>query len=278
MELTQRILDYWDKYLSEGSYLDELAGSVAVDDLFTATVELLRSSDYETLSTTLGFVQDLIIYSPGDERQAVKAAYPESIVVKAIETLLLSENHFLRQQTGYTLGKTCSYSSLPAMIEAFAWWRDRDPLMLPFFVGELGWLGAENFHDLVGQMISSPGFTTRWAAIDCLARSGGAKRQQQSRFDLLRNDHNYLVRQEAEHAYRVHLFRMRGSTEFYPEPPFEFTPQREAIDQKYQPAVVFSNIKVRFTKYLHELGQTDYTIDQLETFIENYVVVSRVNP
>jgi hypothetical protein len=44
MELTQRILDYYDKHLSEGSYLDELAGSVAVDDLFAATVELLQSS------------------------------------------------------------------------------------------------------------------------------------------------------------------------------------------------------------------------------------------
>jgi hypothetical protein len=55
MELTQRILDY-DKHLSEGEYLDEFAGSVAVNDWFAATVELLQSSDVETLPATLLFV------------------------------------------------------------------------------------------------------------------------------------------------------------------------------------------------------------------------------
>ncbi len=269
MELTQRILDYWNKYLSEGSYLDELAGSVAVDDLFAATVELLQSSDYETLSTTLGFVQDLIIYSPGDERQAVKAAYPESIVVKAVETLLLSKNHFLRQQTGYTLGKTCSYSSLPAMIEAFDWWRDRDPLMLPFYMGELGWLRAENYDELADSMISSPCFITRWASISCFA--GSSKRECQRRFDWLRNDRSELVRLEAEYDYRVHLFRARGGKEFSAEPLFQITPERAAIDKQYEPAVTFTAIKVAFENHLSKNNLTDYTIAQLETFIEEYV-------
>jgi hypothetical protein len=274
MELTQRILDYYDKYLSEGSYLDELAGSVAVDDLFAATVELLQSSDYETLSTTLGFVQDLIIWSPGEERNAAKEAYPESIVVKAIEPLLLSKNHFLRQQTGYTLGKTLSYSSLPAMIEAFHWWRDRDPLMLLFFVGEIGWLGAENFHDLIGEMVSSPCFITRWAAVDRLARSHGAKRQQQKRWDYLRNDQYELVRQEAEYEYRVYLFRVRGGKEFTS---FQFTPEREAIDQKYQPPIIFTDIRNHFYQFLRVSNLTDYTIEQLEAFINQYVAEQSTN-
>jgi hypothetical protein len=281
MELTQRILDY-DKHLSEGEYLDELAGSVAVNDLFAATVELLHSSDVETLSITLGFVQDLIIWSPGEEREAAKAAYPESIVVKAIEALLWSAHHRIRKQAGYTLGKTCSYSSVPAMIEAFHQWRDRDPLMLPFFMGELAWLGAENFHDLVGEMISSACFTTRWAAVDCLSRFGGPRRQQQQRWDYLRLDRHELVRQEAAYEYRVYLFRVRGGKEFHSAPSFEVTTERQVIDQQYEPAVTFTAIKGAFENHLSKNNLTDYTIGQLETFIENYVaeliVPSPLNP
>jgi hypothetical protein len=131
MELTHRVLDY-DKHLSEGEYLDELAGSVAVDDLFAATVELLQSSDYQTLSTTLLFVQDLILWSPGEERQAVQAAYPESIVVQALESLLDSKCHGTRRQAAYVLGKTGSESSVPAMTAAFHRWRDRDPSQIMF--------------------------------------------------------------------------------------------------------------------------------------------------
>jgi hypothetical protein len=270
MQLTQRVLDY-DKYLSESEYLDELASSVAVEELFTAVVELLQSSVVETLSITLCFVQDLILWSPGEERQAAKASYPESIVVKAVEALLWSEHHRIRQQAGYVLGKTCSYSSIPVMTDAFHQWCDRDPLMLPFFMGELAWLGAENFHELVGRMISSPCFTTRWAAIDCLARFRTSRRQQQQRWDYLRYDQHELVRMEAEYEYRVQLFRLRGHQEFHREPPFRLTERREAIDRTHEPAVIFSNIKNRFELDLSSKGLSDYTIEQLEAFIEEYV-------
>jgi hypothetical protein len=271
VQLTQRVLDY-DKYWSESEYLDELAGSVAVEDLFTAVVELLQSSEVGTLSITLGFVQDLILWSPGKERQTSKAAYPESIVVKAVEALLWSEHHRIRQQAGYVLGKTRSYSSVPVMTDAFHHWCDRDPLMMPFFMGELAWLGAENFHELVGQMISSPYFTTRWAAIDCLARFRTSRRQQQQRWDYLRYDQHELVRMEAEYEYRVQLFRQRGHQEFHREPPFRLTERREAIDRIYEPAVIFSNIKNQFELDLSSKGLSDYTIEQLEAFIENHII------
>jgi HEAT repeat protein len=129
MHLTQRILDY-ENYLSESDYLDELAGSVAVNDLFDAIVELLQAKDPEVLTWTLSFVKDLILWSPGKERDAARKQYPKSVVIKAIEPLLWSENHRIRQLAGYVLGTTRSYSSLPAMVEAFYHWRDRDPLML----------------------------------------------------------------------------------------------------------------------------------------------------
>jgi hypothetical protein len=278
MELTQRILDY-DKHLSEGEYLDELAGSVAVTDLFAATVELLQASDVETLSITLGFVQDLILWSPGEERDAAKAAYPESIVPKAIEALLWSAHHRIRKQAGYTLGKTCSYSSVPVMIEAFHQWRDRDPIMLPRLMGELGWLGAANFDELLDAMMASHLFLTRWATASLLQEFLDEPEtplfdRKKQRWEILRHDPHPLVRQEAEYQYQLQLFRLEGSWLSPAELKQHKSARRKArkeLDQQYEPSITFSEITSRFIHDLHELGQPDYTIDQLEAFIAQYV-------
>jgi hypothetical protein len=266
MELTQQILNYW----GESEDLDDLAIAVPIDDLFTAIVELLQSSDAEVQSQALFFARDFASWQTNEVRRNIRSKqYPGSTVVKAIEALLFSQNHFLRQQTGYALGKIYSYGSVPAMIEAFHWWRDRDPLMLPFYMGELGWLRAENYDELADSMIFSPCFITRWASISCFA--GTTKRECQRRFDWLRHDQSELVRLEAEYDYRVYLFRARGGKEFSAEPLFQITPERAAIDQKYQPAVTFTAIKCAFENHLSKNNLMDYTIEQLEAFIENYV-------
>jgi hypothetical protein len=272
MELTQQILKYW----GESEDLDDLAIAVPVDDLFTAIVELLQSSDAKVQSQALFFARDFASWETNEVRRTIRSKqYPGSIVVQAIEVLLFSKNHFLRQQTGHALGKIYSYGSVPAMIEAFHYWRDRDPLMLPFFMGELGWLGAENHDKLADLMISSPCFITRWASISCFA--GTTKREHQRRFDWLRNDLNEFVRLEAEYEYRVHLFRARGGKDFYPEPPFECT-EREEIDRKYRPLITFDDMRNRFRQFLGESNRTDYTIGQLEAFIEQSVAEPKPTP
>jgi hypothetical protein len=270
MQLTQRILDY-DQHLSESAYLNEPAGSVAVADLFAAMVELLQSKDQETLSIALLFVRDLVLWVPDANRRAIRKHYPDSTVVRAVEPLLWSDNHWIRQQAGYALGKICSYSSVPIMVKAFHHWRDRDPLMLYFFMGELSWLGAENFHELVDQMIASPYFVTRWVAVDHLGKYQTSRRQQQRRFDRLRNDPIRLVSDEAEYEYRCHLMRVSGYPEFDDEPSWQLTERRKAIDQKYQPVITLGAIRNIFHNHMSAKGMSDYTIPQLEAFIEQYV-------
>jgi hypothetical protein len=270
MQLTQRILDY-ENYISESEYLDELADSVDVADLFAAMVELLQSKDQETLSTTLLFVRDLVLWQTNENRRAIRKLYPDSTVVRAVEPLLWSDSHWIRQQTGYALGKICSYSSVPVMVEAFHHWRDRDPLMLYFFMGELSWLGAENFHELVDQMVASQYFVTRWVAASHLGRYHTSRRQQQRRFDLLRNDPIRLVSEEAEYEYRCHLMLVGGGQKFHYEPTFRITECQASIDEKYEPAVTLCTIKNIFHNYLSAQGMNDYTIPQLEAFIEQYV-------
>jgi hypothetical protein len=95
LEVTQRILDY-EKHFSESDYLNEVATSIDVDDLFMAVVELLGSTDEQVLSTTLIFVQDIILFGAREERQLVIEKYPESIVVRAIENLLYYPTHWVR--------------------------------------------------------------------------------------------------------------------------------------------------------------------------------------
>jgi hypothetical protein len=279
MELIQRILDYYDNYISESAYLDDLAGSVAVNDLFAATVELLQSSDCKTLPATLLFVQDLISYYPSEARQAVRTAYPESIVVQALEALLHSECHGTRKQAAYVLGKTGSESSVKAMTEAFHQWRDRDPIMLPRLMGELGWLGAENLDELLDAMMTSPVFATRWATISLLQEFLDEPEtplfdQKRQHWEILRHDPHPLVRQEAEYQYQLQLFRLEGSRLSPTELKQNKAARRKArkdLDRQYAPSITFFEIASRFTNYFHELGQTDYTIGQLEIFIEQYV-------
>jgi hypothetical protein len=71
--------------------------------------------------------------------------------------------------------------------------------------------------------------------------------------------------------YRVHLFRARGGKEFSAEPLFQITPEHAAIDKQYEPALTFTAIKVAFENHLSRNNQTDYTIAQLEAFIEQFV-------
>jgi hypothetical protein len=285
MELTQQILDY-DKHLSEGAYLDELAGSVAVDDLFAATVELLQSSDNQALGTTLLFIQDLILWSPGEERQAIQAAYPESIVVQALEALLNSECHGIRRQAAYVLGKTGSESSVHAMTAAFHQWRDRDPILLPRLMGELGWLGAENFYELLDAMITSQVFATRWASISLLEEFLDEPKtalfdEKRKRWEILRHDAHPLIRQEAEYQYQLQLFRLESSQLSPTEIKQHKASRRKArkeLERQYEPTITFSAITSHFTNYLYELGRTDYTIAQLEAFIENHVATQNAKP
>jgi hypothetical protein len=273
LKVTQRILDY-DKYLSESEYLDEVAAAVDADDLFVGVVELLKSSDEQTLSTTLLFVQDVIQWYPGEARQSIKEKYPESIVVRAIEGLLYYPDRWIRMQSGYVLGKTLSYGSVPAMTEAFHHWYERDPLMMKFFVGELGWLGAENIDEIVEKMMASSCFVTRWVSVSF--QDGYDKhddielrKHKKQCWDRLRGDVNSLVRQEAEYEYQTQLSIFQGHKQF--SGLFRPSKKQKIINEKYEPPITLMEIKSQFGSHLHQNGLRDYSIDQLEAFIADHV-------
>ena len=195
--------------------------------------------------------------------------YPESLIVKNLECLLLSTNHFIRRQVIYTLGKTCSYSSVYTLLKAFNALRDTDPILLPGLLGEMGWLGADNFWEIVEDMMTTQGYTTRWAVIEVLSQFLGQVQDEtfQSKykcFERLRQDSNYLVRSEAEYEYQLLKFR----AEMHMLPRAERKKKRRELKQQYKPILYFASIVTAFENHLYSNDLNRYSVDELEAFIE----------
>jgi hypothetical protein len=268
--LCDRVLDY-EKHFSEAQYLNNLVSSASTTDLFAAIVQLLQTTDQPTILTTLLFIQDLILWYPDEKRKSIGVDYENSSVVRAIEALLITGDHWTRKQSGYVLGKTGSYSSLSAMTAAFYHWLDRDPLMLPHLLGELGWLGAENLDMLREAMIESPIVATRWAAIRSVEDfypddDATLRKDKQSLWDKLRQDSHPLVRQEAEYAYQIQYFRLHQES-------LDKTTrrkQRKEIERQYRLKINYDRLSCQFEFELNQAGKLDYSIEELEAFINQH--------
>lgn len=296
IELIQRILDY----NFETEELDEVGEMTSAEELFAVLNHLLQSNDPDQVSITLGFIRDFMIMSRSPERKEISDRYyPESSLVKTIEQLLFYPNHATRLNAVYTLGKTCSYSSVNIITQAFDHFRDRDPILLPRLLGELGWLGGESFDDCVMSKAESPLYITRWASIPMLSQFGDLHndimyQRKLARFQQFRDDENRLIREEAEYAYQEQV----SSRELWIKNQDLRRKQREIVRQKkvgnqmkrlhqerkrlhqqqwqglaqeYEPAISFDSIANSFQNYLRCIKKVDYTIDELEAFIPHYV-------
>ncbi|KAF3887725.1 MULTISPECIES: HEAT repeat domain-containing protein [Nostocales] len=269
--IASNILHYLD-YLHDVDYLAAIVNSVSDTELSNIINKLLQSGDNEIVSSTCLFIQDLLLFgSRHPNCQKFVKGYPESSIVKTLEQLLFSPNHFIRQRAVYTLGKTCSHSSIAALNQAFSVFRDIDPILLPRLIGEMGWLGTENFWALLDSMMSSQIYMTRWAVIDVLSEFvGDDARVQDELFqcklryiEQLRQDSNILIQSEAEYEYQ--LLKFRSST--YDLPRAERKKKRKDLERQYKPAFFFTSISNAFTNHLCAKGLTQYSIAELEAFI-----------
>ncbi|HLO49337.1 MAG TPA: HEAT repeat domain-containing protein [Kamptonema sp.] len=266
------ILYYLDR-LQDVDYLATIVNSVSSVELCKIINELLQSEDNEIVSSTCLFIRDLVLFSSQhpDCKKFVEG-YSESAIVKTLEKLLFSPNHFVRKEAVYTLGKTCSYGSIQALNQAFIVWRDTDPILLPILIGEMGWLGTENFGALLESTISSQVYMTRWAIINVLAdfMVNDAQLhelfQAQFRFiEQLRQDSNTFIKSEAEYEYQLLKFR----SEIHNLLKAERKKKRKDLERQYKPAFTFASISNRFTYYLGTKGLTQYSVDELELFISD---------
>lgn len=269
--IATRILQYLD-YLQDVDYFEQIINSISVVKLFNIIDELLKSEDNETVRFTCIFIRDLVLLSPPyPDYKNFGQDFLESSIVTTLEELVFSSNHFTRNQAIYTLGKTGSHRSIPALNRAFNKFLDTDPVLLPRLVFEMGWLGAENFRLLVDPIISSPIYMTRWAVIPMLSGFFGADAEDESFQGRLRcleqlcGDSNPLIQAEAEYEYQL----LKFCNNIHNLPKRDHKKQRKILEQQYKPAYCFDYISMMFENYLYTNGATEYSIDDLEIFISN---------
>jgi hypothetical protein len=269
--LTASILQYLE-HLQDVDYLAVIVTSVPLPELCDTINSLLQSEDDETVDLTCLFIRDLVLFGKrhSDCKEFIEQ-YPQSSIVKTLEQLVFSTNHFTCKQAIYTLGKTCSYNSVGVLNQAFTQLRDTAPLVLPRLIGEIGWLGAENFWELLDSMMSSQVYATRWAIIDVLhefngddARVGDELFQHKCRYvERLRQDSNIYVRSEAEYEYQLLRFRSEGNDLSRTER----KKRRKDLERQYKPKLCFVYVSSAFANYLYTREVKQYSISELETFI-----------
>lgn len=254
MEMIKSKILHYLNYLQDVNYLAEIVNSVSDTELCNIINELLQSGDDEIISSTCLFIRDLLVLGsrPHNREKFIKG-YPESLIIKNLEQLLFSPNHFTCKQVVYTLGKACSYNSISVLNQAFSTYRDTDPILLPRLIGEMGWLGAENFWALLDSMMSSFLYMTRWAVVNVLSEFVGDDAQVKDELfqsklrciEQLRQDSNILIQSEAEWEYQ--LLQFRSST--YNSPRAERKKKRKDLERQYKPAFSYTHISSAFTNH-----------------------------
>lgn len=239
--------------------------------------QLLKSSDREIVLETCFAIRDIIVsYSNRyDEFADFGKKYPESLIVKTLESLLFSENRNIILDAIYTLGKTSSYSSIPMLNKAFYNLKDTDPFILSRLFCEMIWLGLENFWELIDSMIFSENDFTRWAAIQelpALIEENGKDKSilldDKSKYlKQLKQDSNKFIRIEAEHRYREIEFQTSGQN----LPKKERNKKRKELEQEYKSILNFESLSRSFSSYLYYKKLNNYTLSQLEEFFDYYI-------
>jgi HEAT repeat protein len=271
--LENKIINYLS-YLEDSDYMAEVATSPgAVETL----IKMLQDDDPDTVGYAGLFITDLVLSCSRNE--VCKSAWEtqlEPIIIPEVERLVFAENHFIRKQVIYTLGKICSYDSVPVLLQAFYEYRESDSILLPRLIGELFWLGVENPLDILESMVESQYYTTRWAVIKLLGEFiYHSPSEEDATFSMkynfsekLRNDSHPLIKVEAEYEYQLLALNHRKLQENMSKS--DYKKQRKDL-KKLEPSLSFFGISLQFSHYMVANNLFTYTMQELETFIDNKI-------
>lgn len=271
--LKTKILNYLN-YLNDSDYIAEIVSSPGADETL---IQLLHSKELETITATCLFITDSVLM--GSQNQICQEAWEshsKDAIVPELECLVLSDNHFIRQQVIYTLGKICSYDSIPILLRAFHQFRDQDPILLPRLVGELFWLGVDHPGDIIESMITSPQYLTRWAVLTILGELIYNSSDETDEIFLMKykvceslcEDSNFFVQAEANYEYQFLKLNLRWRQENLSKS--EYKKQKKEL-QRLKPSLSFFQVSGQFDNYLYENRFYHYFIEELETFVGQLV-------
>ncbi|MBD1933124.1 HEAT repeat domain-containing protein [Trichocoleus sp. FACHB-69] len=258
-------------YLGDSEYMAEVVTSPgAVDTL----IKLLQSNDDKIIGDTCLFITDFVLSCSRNDtcKQSWERELKPAVIPK-LEHLVLADNHFICKQVIYTLGKICSYDSVPVMLNAFHQLRDQDPILLPRLIGELFWLGVDNGWDVIDSMVASNQYTTRWATMTALDEFVYDSQKEDETFLMrkkfcnhLRHDAHPLVREEAEYNYNFLELQRRKHHEKMSK--HEYKKQKNYFSN-LEDFLQFKSIATHFSNYMYAHNLPTYTIKELKLFIDN---------
>lgn len=274
-ELVQRNIQHYS-YTQDLDSLLNIVNTISFSKFEIILCKLLKSPDREIVSDTCFAIRDLIVcYSNRyDEFAEFGNRYPESLIVKTVEILLFSENRNTVRDAIYTLGKTYSYNSIPALNKAFYHLKDTDPFILSRLFCEMTWLGLENFWELIDSMISSHNDFTRWAAVqelpvfvdeDC--EKSIILDEKSKYLERLKQDSNKFVRIESENRYKMIEFQTLEQE----LPKKERNKRRKELENEYKSILNFDSLSLNFSQYLSYKKLNNYMMSQLEEFFDYYI-------
>ncbi|MBD2300271.1 HEAT repeat domain-containing protein [Nostoc sp. FACHB-190] len=271
--LETKIINYLS-HLGDSDYMAEVATS---PDAIETLIKMLQNHDPDVVGYAGLFITDFVLSCSRNETCKISwETQLEPVIIPELERLVFAENHFIRRQVIYTLGKICSYESVPVLLQAFYEYRESDPILLPRLLGELFWLGVENRSDILASMVNSQYYTTRWAVINLLGEfMYNSASEQDATFsmkynfsDKLRNDSHPLVQAEAEYEYQLLVLQNRKMQENMSKS--DYKKQRKDL-KKLEPYFCFSDVVNLFSYYMSTNNLFTYTIQELETFIDNKI-------
>ncbi len=261
--IEHQILRCLDEGFENSDYMAKIVTALPLPEICALICNLLRSARAETFEMTALFMRDIVMMG----RHNLNCVpfcdnYPDSAIVTTLEELLFSDNHFTRVGVIYTLGKTCSYGSGAALSRAFELYRDSDPLILDRLIGEMNWLGVENIDDYISFLVYSFSDLNRWAVVGAIHPIGNDLRTIQWA-EALRQDKCELIRTEVEYEYQRKLKSLQT-------PILSKTEQRQRAKElkKIKPLLSFWNVRFLFEKYLDRSCLTQYTLTELESFVD----------
>jgi hypothetical protein len=200
------------KYLSHLGDSDYMAEVVTSPGAVETLIKMLQDDEPDIVGYTGLFIRDFVLScSRNDICKAAWETQLKPVIIPELERLVFAENHFIRKQVIYTLGKVCSYDSVAILLQAFYEYRESDPILLPRLIGELFWLGVENPLDVLESTVTSQYYTTRWTVIELLgefyyhsATEDDENFLMHYKFcELLRHDLHPIVQAEAEYKYQI---------------------------------------------------------------------------
>jgi hypothetical protein len=256
--IKQQILRYSIDDFCNVNYIADVLNSTSLSQVSALICKMLKSEDFYTFQMTSLFVRDAIVMGYRDDRtQRFRTTYLRSSIVKTVERRLFSDNHFIRCEAVYILGKTYCHNSSKVLIEAFHRFKDSDPLFIDGLIFEMVWLRVENVERYLELMATSSSYLTRWTVVRHIY---AIDNKIPAWAEKLRQD-------ECEHVRTAAEYECQRTLKYLQTPSLSEDDERQL--KSIEPRIYFDMASSLFSSSIFKNGSTEYTVPEFETYIDS---------